>query len=343
MDSVMMNNILTMSVAKISAFLNNIEYFGVHKTDILKSACINPDFLNLPDKRLTSQEANRIFLEVAKLTKNENIGLHQGERLSKGFSNILGHILMNCHNLGDAVEKYIKYEKIVDETSISEITIKGNAAVFSLTSIDKAWKGNRILSDFKVSGMLLYTQILSGKRIALKEVYFDHCKPQDISEYQRIFNCPLYFGKSTNALVFDKGLLQLPIIEPNKELLMLFEGIAQNTLERIEKSEAYTKKVLNIIVKEINGEIPSLDVVAKKLAMSTRSLQGHLKKEGTSYIKLLNEVRKDIAINCLKEKNAPIAEIAYILGFSEASAFNRAFKKWTNLTPCEFRIRNIFQ
>ncbi|MCX7745404.1 MAG: AraC family transcriptional regulator [Clostridia bacterium] len=79
-----------MSVTKISAFLSNIENFGVDKADILNSACIDPHILNSPDNRLTSEEVNRIFFETASLTKNENIGLHQGERLSKGFSNIMG-------------------------------------------------------------------------------------------------------------------------------------------------------------------------------------------------------------------------------------------------------------
>ncbi len=339
----MMNNFLTMSVTKISAFLNNIENLGVDKTDILNSASIDPCFLNSPDNKLTSEEVNRIFVEAAKLTKNENVGLHQGEQLSKGFSNILGYVLMNCRDLGDAAKKYTKYEGIVDETSISEIQIAANAVVLSTRNVDKALQGNRILSDFRVSGMLLYIQMLTGKMITLKEVYFDHCKPQDISEYQRIFNCPVFFGKSINALVFNKELLLLPITEPNKELLSLFERIAGDTLERMEKSETYTKKVLNIIVKEISGEIPSIDIVANQLAVSIRSLQEYLKKEGTSYIKLVNEVRKDIAINYLKEKNASIAEIAYILGFSETSAFNRAFKKWTSLTPCEFRTKSILQ
>jgi AraC-like DNA-binding protein len=142
-----------------------------------------------------------------------------------------------------------------------------------------------------------------------------------------------------NALIFDKELLKIPLIEPNKELLMSFEGIAGVTLERLAKSQTYTRKVLNIIVAEINGEIPTIDTVAKHLAVSVRSLQEYLKTEGTSFIKLLNEVRKDIAINCLKGTNTSIAEIAYVLGFSETSAFNRAFKRWTNRTPSEFRVK----
>jgi AraC-like DNA-binding protein len=335
----MINNSPTMSATKVSAFLKNIENFGAVKTNILNSVCIDPHFLNSPDNRLTAEEVNGIFLAAAKLTKNENIGLYQGEQLSKGFSNILGYILLNCIHLGAAAEKYIQYERIVDETSVSKIQTIDDTVVLSMTNVAEDLQGNRILSDFRVSGMLSYTQILSGERITLKEAYFDHSKPQDLSEYQRVFNCPVFFEKPTNALVFNKELLRLPIIEPNKDLLSLFESIAGGTLERMEKSETYTKKVLKIIVKKMNGEIPSVDSVARQFSMSVRSLQGYLKKEGTSYIKLVNEVRKNSAIHYLREKNTSIAEIAYALGFSETSAFNRAFKKWTRFTPGEFRTK----
>jgi AraC-like DNA-binding protein len=338
---VMNNDSPTMSATKVSAFLKNIENFGAVKTNILNSVCIDPHFLNAPDNRLTAEEVNRIFLAAAELTRNKNIGLNQGERLSKGFSNILGHILMNCRDLGVAAEKYVQYERIVDETSVSKIQTIDDTVVFSMTNVAKDLQGNRILSDFKMSGMLSYTRMLSGERITLKEAYFDHSKPQDLSEYQRIFNCPVFFGKPINALLFNKKLLRLPIIEPNKDLLPLFESIAGGTLERMEKSETYAGKVLKIIIKKMNGEIPPVDSVARQLSISIRSLQGYLKKEGTSYIKLVNEVRKNSAIHYLREKNTSIAEIAYVLGFSETSAFNRAFKKWTRLTPGEFRTKDM--
>lgn len=336
-----MKNILTMSVTKISAFLNGFEAYGINKEEVLKSASIDPSILKSPDNRLASDEVNRLIQEAVRLTNNENIGLCQGELLSKGFSNILGYILMNCRTLGEAAEKYCKYEKIVDETSITNIKIEGSFAVLSNTTIDNTLANNRQFSDFKISGILSYIKLLTGKRIALNEVYFTHHKPKDISEYQRIFKCPVFFEKSVNALVFDYRLLNLPIIEPNKELLLLFERNARETLNTFESNGTYSKKVTSIILKEMKGDIPSIDTVAKRLAMSVRNLQIYLKREGASYTKLLNEIRKDMAVNYLKDKSVSIDETAYILGFSETSAFYRAFKKWTGFTPGEFRTAEV--
>lgn len=336
-----MKNILTMSVTKISAFLNGLEAYGINKEEALKLACIDPSILKSPDNRLTSDEVNRIIQEAVRLTNNENIGLCHGELLSKGFSNILGYILMNCRTLGEAAEKYCKYEKIVDETSITNIKIEGSFAVLSNTTIDNVLASNRQFSDFKISGIFSYINLLIGKRIVLNEVYFTHRKPKDISEYQRIFKCPVSFEETTNALVFDCRLLNLPIIEPNTDLLLLFEKKAQETLKAFENNETYTKKVTSIILKEMKGDIPSIDTVAKRLAMSVRNLQIYLKREGTSYTRLVNEIRKDMAVNYLKDKNVSIGEVAYILGFSETSTFYRAFKKWTSFTPSEFRTGDV--
>ncbi|MCX7708525.1 MAG: AraC family transcriptional regulator [Clostridia bacterium] len=332
---------LMMSVSKVSLFLANMDSYGITKEEVLRSASVDPILLQSPDNRCTSDEIDRIFKAAARLTQNENIGLLQGEKLAKSFSNILGYILINCGSLGEAAEKYNRYEKLVDETSISELSIKGNRASLRSTSVDQVLEGNRGLSDFKMAGMLLYTRILSGKRLILREAHFSHSKPQDLSEYQRVFNCPIFFEKPFNALVFDKELLKLPVIEPNRQLLVLFENIARELLDKIENNETYSRKVHTIILKEMKGEAPSVDMVAKTMAVSVRSLQGYLKREGTSYTKLINEARKDLALHYLKSKNASISEIAYVLGFSEISAFNRAFKKWTNRTPGEFRMNSV--
>jgi AraC-like DNA-binding protein len=145
-----------------------------------------------------------------------------------------------------------------------------------------------------------------------------------------------------NALVFDYPLLDLPIIEPNPQLLPLFEKAAGEALAISKSDETYADRVVRVILGELGRDTPSVESTAEKLGISIRSLQLYLKREGVSYSGLLHEIRRDAAINYLKDKNAAISEIAYFLGFSESSAFQRAFKKWTGVSPGEFRTEKSF-
>lgn len=332
-----MEQIRSISATKISSFLSNFDVYGISVDDVLLHYGINPLVLSSPDNRLSATEAQKIIDAATKLTNDDNLGLHQGERLSKGFSNILGYVLMNCSTLKECWMKYCRYEKIIDSTSISDLNIINNYAVLTNATVDETLANNRQFSDFKIAGMLSYIKLLSNKKLQLHEVHFTHTKPKDISEYERIFQSKICFGKSENALIFNSELLNIPVIEPNENLLAIFEKNAAEIFETL-ASNTYTNMVNEIVFNEIEKcNLPSIDVVAKQLLLSTRSLQLYLNKEGTSYIKLVKELRKKIAEKYLKDNKISIDEIAYVLGFSEASAFHRAFKNWTGLTPVQFR------
>src|SRR3989338_7533693 len=198
-----MKNILTMSVTKISAFLNGFEADGINKEKTLKLACIDPSIFKSPDNRLTSNEVNRLIQEAVRLTNNENIGLCQGELLSKGFSNILGYIMMNCRTLGEAAEKYCKYEKIVDETAITDVKREGGFAILSNVTIDNVLAAANTLSIVTLLSIAKPPSLLTSVMAVSSTIfsylqYFSAASPrvrQFIIIYPRIFEKP--FDKSS--------------------------------------------------------------------------------------------------------------------------------------------------
>ena len=184
-------------------------------------------------------------------------------------------------------------------------------------------------------------QYLTGGKIKLREVRFNYKTPGDISEYDRIFRCPIKFEADKNALLFDTKFLDYPIQQPNKELLNLFEKQAQKTLKALTKQESFSEKVSSLYIKLLQEKPPSIEEVARSLKISVRKLQMHLENEGTSYKDLLNNIRRELAFGYLSDKQISIAEISYLLGFSEPSAFHRAFKRWTGNTPGQYRVTGI--
>jgi len=337
-----MSSSMSISATKISAFLMGFDNnYNISLDEVIDFSKVNKAILSSPDNRLSGFEVQKIIEAAESLTKDRYIGLHQGQQLSKGFSNILGYVLMNCSNLKECWTKYCRYEKLIDSTSISSFELLKNKAVLNNIALDPYLKDSMQFSDFKLSGMLSYIKLLCGKKIQPIEVHFTHSEPKNICEYEKVFQSNLLFEKRSNALIFNNNLLSMPILEPNKNLLHLFERNANTAIEELTANTRYTNKVTKIINGELSkSNLISIEAIAKRLSLSVRSLQLYLHKENTCYAELLKATRKNAAVNYLNNPNIPIAEIAYILGFSEVSAFHRAFKSWTGITPAKFRLKH---
>jgi AraC-like DNA-binding protein len=183
---------------------------------------------------------------------------------------------------------------------------------------------------------------LTRGQVRFIEVRFVHPRPEDTTEHQRIFDCPLAFEQPRNEIVIRREDLARPIFPTNPELLERLEQFAQELLDRLYAPDTWADRVTHLIGQTLwRGEKPTLDAVAYELAISPRHLQNKLKAEGTTYRRLRDRVRKEIAVDYLKRPDVAIYDIAFLLGFSEQSAFNHAFKRWTGDSPREYRNRGL--
>ena len=314
---------------------------GISADDILSKANINSDILKTPDNRVSIDVMDRIYKQAMLLTKDDNIGLHAGEFFLPGSANILGHICMNCQSAGEILQKVLKYIDILTEGVKIEVNTQKDGMTIinkNIRHLDVSLTRQHVEYAFSSSIKLIST--LLEKPVTPIEVRFQHKKPRDISEHQRIFNAPLKFEHSMNALVFDNIGADYPVQQPNAELMVFFEQHAKKILTSIHSEKPVTKKVSFFIAGNFHEELPTIKTVATKLSMSVRSLQRNLEKENTSYREIFNQVYKKLAISYLMNGEISVAEIAYIMGFSEPSSFHRTFKRWTGLTPNVYRVTN---
>jgi len=327
----------TTTVTHISSLFTILESHGIDSEEFLVQAGVDPLILKSPENRLTWETVQMLTHRAVQITGDQYFGLHQGETVV-GFSNILGHLLVNCRTVGEAMEKILKFHKILYEGCDTIVEMEGESMIVEYAFHDESLSNDIQLSDYSLSCIYSMTKQLTGIPVDLIEVRFRHEAPADISEYQRVFNCKLEFGSAVNAIVSDPDILNIPIREPNKQLFSVFEKYAEEMLSKQTEKATYTQKVGSLIARMLGDKIPQIDMIAKKLAISTRSLQIKLQEEGTTYSEILVQIRKDTAIYYLKNKDISITEISYLLGFSEPSVFHRTFKKWTNLPPRQFRM-----
>jgi len=289
---------------------------------------------------MTLRESDRIAEQAFYITGCENLGLRAGQLMSPGNWNIVGYMMMNCQTLGDAFKNYCIYERIISEGNRTKLEVDDRLVTIEVQLVADTPITIKQHSENILSCMVRLMKILTGEEIALTEVHFTHDRPRDLSDYRDIFCAPLLFRQPKNAILLEKEYLNLPLLHPNRHLLSLLEQHAKSTLLSLTQKKVYGEKVKYLLMRKIPFRAPPVEIIARQLGMSPRTLQLKLRSEGTCYQALLDEMRRDIAINYLRTKELSVGDISYLLGFSEPCSFSRTFKKWTGITPGEFRKSN---
>ena len=325
---------------KLSGLFSILDEHGVDRETFLNSLHMDEALFRNHEKKLTVSQVVRLLEKAALVTGNPDIGLLLGER-AKYLPNIVCYIMMNCLTIGDALNKYSQYKRIFSDETNTRITRNRDTAFLTMNSTAPELAAFRPFTDYKLSTMFLFLRYLSGGKLELTGVSLNHDPPEDCSEYERVFPCPANFSQSFNSLNFKQEALNLPVTCPNRDLLDRFEEYARRILDKTSTPDSFSKRIGRMIIKALqSGDLPSIGQVADQFNMSVRKLQGLLGEENTTFTKLLNAVRERLAFAYLNDSNMTLSEVSYLLGFSEPSAFHRAFKKWTGSTPGRFRSTN---
>ncbi|HEY9658581.1 MAG TPA: AraC family transcriptional regulator ligand-binding domain-containing protein, partial [Allocoleopsis sp.] len=271
-------------------------------------------------------------------------GLHFGEAFNLGNYGIVGYILLNCQTLADVFEKYCRYSSLFCQGMPSRLSISEGMAFFEYNFNSEPTVQHDHLEELRYDAECTFVSTLAaiksltGKELRPSMVSFCHTSPVVISEYQRIFQTDLKFSMPFNRLAFNAAYLDWPVLSSNANLLPLFEQQADVMLGNLNGGDRYTPKVVHLIAEHLKGELPKIDAIAAELSISSRHLQRELQAEGTSFQKLLDQTRQELALRHLENPTFSIHDIAFLLGFSAPSAFNRAFKRWTGKPPRDYRL-----
>lgn len=176
---------------------------------------------------------------------------------------------------------------------------------------------------------------LVAQRIPLVEV--SYTAPPPGTESSRFYRAPIRWGQAHQGLTFEARWLELPVVQSTDSLREFLRKAPTNLLVRYSNAGTTADRIRRILLRQIGGEMPSLDQLAKQIGSTTPTLRRHLGAEGRSYQALKDDIRRDAAIELLSHTELTLVDIAHQLGFSEASAFQRAFKKWTGVAAGEYR------
>lgn len=315
-------------------------YDGVDPAELCRRAGLTLEDLHEPERRIPGHIMRTLWSSAVAMTGDEHFGLHTAERFRMAAISLVGYVLMNCRTLGEALDRLARYTNLFSEGLRYRISRDGALVHIDLDIVRD--RENYLLDSPRhpIEGSLASTlrglASLSGRPVDPVAVWFQHEAPGDLSEHRRILRAPVHFNMPANRLTVPADVLTVPIASADARLLQLFEGHAEQALQALD-SVGMLARAGEACARLLNGKAPTLDQVARELGVSGRALQRHLQAEGTSWRAVLDKTRYSLALRYLKQPQISIADIAFLLGFSEPSAFHRAFKHWTGQTPQQFR------
>ncbi len=331
---------ITVSVTVLSQMFLYLDSLKMDIDAFLRSLGVDPAAVRLPDVRIPIETYLLIQDEAANYVNDPYFGLHMGEFAEAGSWSILGYMMMNCKTLGEAIEKSGRYSRIIGNLIEARAEFKFNKIKAVFFTPPHAPKMSRHCFEATFSSSVRMMCSLTGADIHPLEVTFIYPEPDSRSEYERIFKCPVLFDQKHNSFTVARDVLNIPILMANPGLLEYFEKYAQDFLVEMDQQNEHTRAVTKIILSRLDDETLSINKVAKEMAVSVRTLQKRLEEEGVIFSDLHKDIRQRLAQKYLRE-NYTVEQITYLLGFSEPSVFRKAFKKWSGVTPREYREQSF--
>jgi len=249
---------------------------------------------------------------------------------------LLGYAMMSSATLEQAVQIGVKYHRMAGSLFYLGFVREGDHAVLRLDEVLAGGDTGQYVAETLFAGLTPLVTLLIGEQFQPSEVHFSYPEPAYSSRYEGVFGCPIHFDKPFSEFHFDAYLLTHPLAEADSSTAQTCEESCRKILNQLDIGVDIISNICHLLL-STPGEFPKLDAIASKLSIGTRTLRRRLKGLGTSYQKILDDVKKELAVEYLQTTTLSVQEISDLLGYSEVTNFRRAFVKWVHLSPYQYR------
>ena len=291
-----------------------------------------------PDARVPISDAHARLELAIRATGDTLMGLKAGRAMVLGDAGVADYAISTAATVGEGVDIAMRYARLVNEALDVRLESAGDRALIRMES--------RVVLPRAAEDFMLSAAFVHHIRVPLMdapelECWLMHAAPEDTSEYVRTFApARVCFGARCSGFLFDKAHLKKPLNSSDPKLRLVVRQLAERMLAELPATDTITDRLRRMIARELPQGDPSAARAAELLQMSQRTLCRRLEQEGTTYRELLDDLRRQLAMQYLTRRDLSVSEVAFLLGFSQAAAFHRAFKRWTGTTPLDHRRRS---
>ena len=321
----------------VRALVEFVEQRGISRQDYVRRAGLNEGRVTDGSARFTLEEFDAAQQVALEMTADEALGLHMGEHTTDAAFDVVGNLLAHAPTLRDALHLAIEFSALVFEEARLNLEEQVDVARLRYQSPRVSPRGAQMNAEFALTGLVRMIRIFAGPNASITGAFFEHASPAHRNEYERLFEGTERFRRRFTGLEFPRVLLDARPVHHHARLYSLLRTEARRTKDSLVHGKRHAESLRNYLSAQPPDRIPTMDVAARELGMSVRSLRRRLAEEGVSYREVVQAMLEEAAAHVLANPGRSVQEAAQVTGFSNAITFKRAFKQWTGVTPTEFR------
>lgn len=326
----------TIAICFVAAALQSVRDRGLNADELLAKVGLSSSLLQVPQARVSAHHYGALWRIIAAALDDEFFG-QDSRRMKAGSFAMLCHAVLGCETLGHALDRSLRYYALILDDIHGSLE-RGPQEARIVLHERTAGAAQRVFAH-ELLLMLLYgvSCWLVGRRIPILRTEFGYAEPAHSAEYRLMYCANLRFDQPNTLLALAPGYLDLPVVQTERSAKEFLRSAPENILLKYKNGSSLAAKVRRRLRQCLPGAVPDFDLLARQAGMTPATMRRRLQEEGESYQSIKDQLRRDLAISYLSHSSRSVMDIALELGFSERSAFHRAFRKWTGASPAQFR------
>ncbi|WP_374378857.1 AraC family transcriptional regulator ligand-binding domain-containing protein [Dongia sp.] len=323
--------------AAATGLVDFIECQGGDIDSIFGNCGIAPEMTAAPNLQLRLSAYCALFEEAARRTGKDNFGLWFGQQFNPRDLGLWGYASLSSPTLGSALENLVDLFCYQQSFSTMALRRDGHGRMrLEYQILSPAIVARRQDAELSLGQFTNIIRECCGRNWSPLEIQFEHPRPVDWRQHETAFGAPVFFGCATNAIIFDATLLDRPMPGRDPKLFTMMRNCLESLGSR-EQLESLVDRVRGAVRLRLPDGAPTLEEVAHSLRLSPSAIQRALADAGLGFREAVEVTRFDLSRHYLQQGHLPLSEIALLLGYSELSAFTRAFTRWTGRSPRAYR------
>ena len=325
----------TQPSATLRVFIAGLGRLGYDTEALIAASGVHTTQLDDPDGRVPCTSIPAAICEAMRMRPVKNLGMKVASETPLGAFQLLDYLIVTCENVGEGMQQLSRYLRLSEAPFSVEIHDADVPVRVVYVGIQDAF-----CAEFEVALAMLHLRREAGPGLRAEYASFSHT-PDDVAEIEQTLGCPVRTKAEWIGFAISRRIWQLPLRRRDSVLHSILNRNAEEFAARLPETDLVVAELRRFLITRIAHGYSDIELVARSMATSVRSLQRRLAAAGTNYQEILDSTRRAAAGRHLADRALSITEVGYLLGYSEPAAFHRAFRRWYGTTPQAFRLAQL--